>query len=402
MTIASLVAVCFQRLGPYHHARLSAAGARMPLAAIEFSAGDKTYAWAKIEDAQGFGRAVLFEDELDAVGGKRLLRRVHQALRDLDPDAVAIPGWSEPAALAALLWCLRERRPAVLMSESAEGDEIRRPGREAIKRRIVRLYRAATVGGAPQSAYLHALGLRRNAVFDGYDVVDNEHFARGAGRVRTHADGWRRRLGLPERFFLASSRFIAKKNLIRLLDGYARYRQRAAAGAWGLVLLGDGELRPEVERRIARPDLAGAVILPGFKQYDELPACYGLASAFVHASTTEQWGLVVNEAMASGLPVLVSERCGCAPDLVRDGINGFAFDPHDIEGLAALMQRVAAMADEQREAMARAGQRIIAEWGPERFADGLMQAVQAAMRWPAPTPSLFDQALLCALARRPL
>ena len=105
--------------------------------------------------------------------------------------------------------------------------------------------------------------------------------------------------------------------------------------------------------RAASPgsDLAGDVILAGFKQYDELPAYYGLASAFVHASTTEQWGLVVNEAMASGLPVLVSDRCGCAPDLVEDGVNGFTFDPYDVEALAGLMQRVAAMTDERRQAM---------------------------------------------------
>jgi glycosyltransferase involved in cell wall biosynthesis len=143
-------------------------------------------------------------------------------------------------------------------------------------------------------------------------------------------------------------------------------------------------------------------MLAGFRQYEELPAWYGLASAFVHASTTEQWGLVVNEAMASGLPVIVSERCGCAPDLVEHGVNGFTFDPYDVPALADLMQRVAAMTDERRAAMGAAGQRIIADWGPERFADGLMKAVQVALSRPLPTASWFDQGLLRLLARRPL
>ena len=79
------------------------------------------------------------------------------------------------------------------------------------------------------------------------------------------------------------------------------------------------------------------VLLPGFKQYPELPLYYGLAGAFVLPSLTEPWGLVVNEAMAAGLPVVVSDRCGCASDLVRPGENGFAFDPCDIEQLAALL-----------------------------------------------------------------
>ena len=258
------------------------------------------------------------------------------------------------------------------------------------------------VGGAPQAAYARELGIPEEAIFHGYDAVDNVYFAEQAARVRDMAEVERARLDLPVRFFLAASRFVAKKNLFRLLDAYAAYRQRTGAGAWHLVLLGDGALRAQIESRIVRLDLIGRVMLPGFKQYEELPAWYGLASAFVHASTTEQWGLVVNEAMASGLPVLVSERCGCVPDLVEDGINGFTFDPYDVEALAGLMQRVAAMTDERRAAMGRAGQLIIADWGPERFADGLMQAVQAALRRPPRMPSLFDQTLLWALARRPL
>ena len=189
--------------------------------------------------------------------------------------------------------------------------------REWLKRRIVRLFAAALVGGAPQAAYARELGMPEEAIFQGYDAVDNVYFAEQAARVRDMAEVERARLDLPVRFFLAASRFVAKKNLFRLLDAYAAYRQRAGAGAWHLVLLGDGALRAQIESRIVRLDLIGRVMLPGFKQYEELPAWYGLARAFVHASTTEQWGLVVNEAMASGLPVLVSERCGCAPTWSR-------------------------------------------------------------------------------------
>src|SRR5262249_59830905 len=110
-----------------------------------------------------------------------------------------------------------------------------------------------------------------------------------------------------------------------------RYRAAAGTAAWKLVLLGEGEQRAKLEGLRDALGLRNDVSMPGFKQYDELPAYYGLASAFVHTSTTEQWGLVVNEAMAAGLPVLVSERCGCGPDLVREGVNGFTFDPRQPE-----------------------------------------------------------------------
>ena len=90
----------FDRLGPYHHARLQALGARCRLAALEVSTVDHIYAWAVTAGAQGFARVVLFEEDAGAVARARLLRRVDQVLDEVAPHAVAIPGWSEPAALA--------------------------------------------------------------------------------------------------------------------------------------------------------------------------------------------------------------------------------------------------------------------------------------------------------------
>ena len=393
------IAIMFHQLGPYHHARLRAFGSRCRLTALEFSTVDNTYAWTKIEGGSGFAQAVLFEDDVDGIARAHLVRRIHQALDELDPETIAIPGWSHPAALAALLWCLRRQRPAVLMSDSTERDEIRRPSREMIKRRVVRLHSAATVAGAPHRDYACSLGLPKDRIFCGYDVVDNDHFARGAQQARARAAGWRSRLGLSDRFFLACSRFVKKKNLFRLLEAYALYRVRATGDHWHLVILGDGKLRPSITRRLDDLGIAGHVLLPGFKQYDELPVYYGLAGAFVHASTTEQWGLVVNEAMAAGLPVLVSDRCGCAPDLVRDGINGFTFDPYDPGQLAGLMLEVSS--DQcDREAMGQASREIIKDWGPERFADGLMQAIGVARSRPLPRASWLDRSLLWALVNR--
>ena len=397
------IAVCFHRLGPYHHARLRAANARRPLVAVEFCSVDATYAWAQVREPTDFDKVTLFDGaDVDTRPRPAIRRRVAEVLARLDPSVVVVPGWSHPAALAALEWSSSRRRPAVLMSESTAHDERRRWWREAVKRRIVAVGSAALAAGAPQSAYLRALGLRSDAVFSGYDAVDNAYFADRAAQARDRAEAERARLGLPERFFLASARFVAKKNLVRLVRACARYWQDAGAAAWPLVLLGDGALRPRIEAEVQALNLEEAVLLPGFRQYHELPAYYGLAGAFVHASTSEQWGLVVNEAMASGLPVIVSKRCGCAPDLVQTGVNGFTFDPCDVDELAGLMQRVAAMTDERRLAMGRASQRIIADWGPERFADGLMQAVEAAIRRPPPRAGWPDRLLLAALiSRRP-
>src|SRR5690606_18401005 len=127
---------------------------------------------------------------------------------------------------------------------------------------------------------------------------------------------------------------------------------------------------------------------------------YADAGAFVHASTTEQWGLVVNEAMACGLPVLVSNRCGCAPDLVKEGVNGWTFDPTDPATLAELMTTLASLPETERDALGAAGKRIIANWGPERFATGLIAAATRALRVGPKRAGWLDRLLLYALARR--
>ena len=102
--------------------------------------------------------------------------------------------------------------------------------------------------------------------------------------------------------------------------------------------------------------------------------------------------------MASGLPVLVSRRCGCAADLVAEGVNGFTFDPGNVEELAQLLSRVAnpefSLAD-----FGAASARIIADWGPERFADGLHRVVSTALKSPCPPIGWLDRLLLQLLLR---
>jgi glycosyltransferase involved in cell wall biosynthesis len=282
------------------------------------------------------------------------------------------------------------------MSESQAADARRQWRSEAAKRRLTALFSAALVGGARHAAYLRELGMPADRIFLGYDVVDNAYFASGAGQARAEAAA-RRRLDLPESFFLATGRFVEKKNWLRLLEAFARFHALPPARGWKLVLLGDGPLKPAILELAAKLDLKDALLLPGFIQYDRLPLYYGLASAFVHASVVEQWGLVVNEAMAAGLPVLVSSRCGCVPELVRQGENGFTFDPLDTEALASLMARVAASA-ELRQSMSAASRRVVSEWPLERFAEGLEAAVAAAE---PRRPGWADAALLRLLQMRP-
>ena len=234
-------------------------------------------------------------------------------LEQATPDVVAVNGWNNFGSLAAANCCVERRIPMVVMSESARRDEARTWWREMIKRRIVDFYSSALVGGQRHVEYLVKLGMPRDRIFTGYDVVDNAHFARRALEIKNlnppGLDELRRKYELPKNYFLASARFIEKKNLPRLISAYAEYRNRSKGtgvtdpgynrdAPWDLVLLGDGPLRETLNAQLSTLNLHAHVQLPGFKQYNELPVYYALAKAFVHASTTEQWGLVVNEAIA--------------------------------------------------------------------------------------------------------
>lgn len=428
------VAVLFQRFGPYHHARLNAAGRLMSVWGLEACAMEDTYAWARVEGAAAFTRVTLTDrDSGDLRWRQELQLKLWNALDEIKPQVVAVPGWSSADALSALWWCGKTNTPAVVMSESAAWDEPRAFWKEWIKGRLVKMCAAGLVGGTPHADYLAQLGLPRDRIFKGYDIVDNDYFAAKTAEVRSQESEAKDQHGLPEKYFLASARFIEKKNLPRLIEAYARYRklaektesrkQKAEIGSqksevrnaeieppishlpssishpWSLVLLGDGPLKSDLCHLISDFGLQNSVLLPGFKQYDELPVYFGLAGAFVHASTTEQWGLVVNEAMASGLPVLVSNRCGCAQDLVQEGVNGFQFDPGDMKQLAGLMLKISDFGFPISD-FGTASRRIISDWKPERFANGLRDAVAAALKNPPPRWGALDRLLLRLLLRR--
>jgi glycosyltransferase involved in cell wall biosynthesis len=305
----------------------------------------------------------------------------------------------------------------VVMSESSRQDEPRTWWKEVIKRRVAGLYSAALVGGRRHVEYLAELGMPQERIFTGYDVVDNNYFGRTAEEIRSHRPQVSKKSALPENYFLASARFVEKKNLAKLIQAYAEYRQRSEViylrqgyggqgrrksevsddtEAWDLVVLGDGPLKADLCHLISDRGLNEHVHLPGFKPYDELPVYYALANAFVHASTSEQWGLVVNEAIASGLPVIVSNRCGCAPELV-DG-NGFTFDPTNEDDLATRLLETASSSDQERKRIGENSYRIAANFAPERFGEGLERATSVALGVPQKRFGIMDRALLLVAA----
>jgi 1,2-diacylglycerol 3-alpha-glucosyltransferase len=423
------ILLSFLTFGPYHLARLSASQVHgiangVSVTGLSMSSMDSDYSW-ETGGAPGVTYAVN-DITIEEVAADDWLMHLEPIMDEIQPDVCAIAGYSHPAMLALITLCLRRSIPWILMSDSREIDLQRVKWREWSKGRIVRLASSGFAAGRTHVEYLEKLGIEKGTCSTGYDVVDNDYFDEGARRWRTSTEtSSGGEAGAVPPYFLASNRFIPKKNLFRLLSAYAEYtkeKRQSGDTGWALCLLGDGELRSDLishaknlgftvierapwEREASRPaeepePACGTVFFPGFRQIAELPRFYAHAGAFIHASTTDQWGLVVNEAMASSLPVLVSNLCGCAPELVRDGVNGFTFNPNDVEELASLMKRMSAMEAPQRDALGSAGREIIAAWGLERFATGLTRAAETAVKVGPKKPSAIDRALLYFLSRR--
>ncbi|MER3476056.1 MAG: hexosyltransferase [Leptolyngbya sp. ERB_1_2] len=367
------IAVLFSNYGPYHFARVnqfhiqcSASG--MQCVGIELARSEATYAWvAEVKTPYPFV-SIVPDQQLEQVRIQELIKRVFATLNRIDPTVIAIAGYGIPGMIAAATWAILRRKPMVLLSASKEDDASRSIWKERIKAWFINRYDAALVGGQPQKRYLVKLGMPENRVFTGYNVVGNETFA--PEKIRSLP----RPIERP--FFLAVNRFVPRKNLVRLILAYAAYRETVGDRAWNLVLCGEGSSQAEIEAKIQEHQLEAVVHLPGFLQQAELLPYFAHAECFVHTSLQEQWGLVINEAMAAGLPVIISNLCGCYEDLVIEGETGFGFDPEDTEALTHCLVKMSSI---EYHTMGEAGLRRIQKFSPAYFAESLYQAVQSAL-----------------------
>ena len=381
-----ILAVCFTNLGPYHLARLRSLAHRLRekgdhLVAYETAGTERTYPWQRSQRDEPFEWVTLFPDQmLEDLAPRACAQAMSRVLaRDL-PDLVAVAGYARPESVAAARWARTNQRPAILMSESQRMDHPRVWWKEIVKQRRIRLFNAALVGGPTHLSYLTELGMPRSAIRVGYNAVDNSYYETRANQARNRPA---RPPEIPSGpYFLSVCRFVPAKNLDRLVKGFiSYYRKMQEAAPWDLVICGDGPLFPEIRDSIARGDCSRAIHCPGFMQAEELACWYAHASAFVLPSLSEPWGLVANEAASTGLPLLISNRAGCAQTLVPkpEGTTGAQFDPLDVQEIASKLTWLSMASAQVRRAMGQRARELVQAWGPERFATGMVDAMAIAM-----------------------
>ncbi len=334
--------------------------------------------WRVYKDEIQFSYEVLPSVRRRLAGKNFLLNRgLSRAASHANPDVVICGGYNYLASWQLMRWTRTRRIPILLWMESTAKDS--RQGSwitESAKRWFMRHCYGVVVPGTASSRYANSFGIRNEKIFVASNAVDTELFAQQARIARENADALRRQFSLPARFFVFVGRLVAEKGVFDLLDAYARLALPIRRKV-GLVFVGDGVARKDLEARAAAIT-TGSVFFSGFLQRNELGSIYALADALVLPTHSDTWGLVVNEAMACALPIIVTDVAGCTEDLVIDGKNGRVITAKHVDRLVAAMEDVASN-EELRVSMGRCSQEAIRAYSPDCCAASIAAAALATV-----------------------
>ena len=319
-----------------------------------------------------------------------LNRGIFRRLRQGRFDVLWIHGYATLNSWIAMAAAKMLGIPVLLRTDSTLIDHPRGPVKLAVKNLFFRIlrrfaYGVLSVGQRNTEYWRHHLG-EDIPVFSIPYAVDNAFFQERCRAASATREQLRQQLGLEANrpVLLFASKLLARKCCIDLVDAYLELvrRLRLEGGSRPLpylLIVGEGEQRPQIEARLQQAsaeDREGVHML-GFRNQSELPRFYDLCDVFVLPSIHEPWGLVVNEAMNAGKPIIVSDQVGCQPDLVDNEDNGLVFPARNVGALADALANVLADPVACRKMGERSLERIQA-FSFEANVRGLMQAFTAA------------------------
>ena len=304
-----------------------------------------------------------------------LNRGVGSALAKAAPDVILCGGYNYVASWQSLIWARVRKIPFFLWSESTQQDQRSSHAlMELLKSEFLRRCSGFVVPGRSAQEYLRALKIDEGRIFTAPNAVDNDLFTEAAAAARQNTAVRRLELVLPGRYFLFAGRLVREKGVFELLSAYARLDESIRRQI-GLVFVGDGASRQQLEKAAASIS-PGTIRFAGFAQRDQIATYYALAEMLILPTYTDTWGLVVNEAMACALPVILSRAAGCAVDLVRENWNGLLVSPKDVSSLTSAMRSLANQPDLCATMGAHSAQHI-SHYSPKEWSSGIARMVGA-------------------------
>ena len=316
---------------------------------------------------------VLFEDFYENTTTWQRVKKSIYWVNKFKPDAINLPGYYEPAMNIVLFYCRMKGIKVIISSDSTEGDNPNVGWREALKRFVVTKAHGFFCYGSKSAEYICKLGMKPEHILVANNAVDNDRVERVHTEARQTRAELKQTYKLRNYNFVYVGRLIGVKNLDNLLAAY----KPLANTDWGLIILGDGSEEAKLKRYVLDNQLDGVCFIEGQPWYD-VPKILALADVFILPSYSEPWGLVVNEAMACSLPVIVSNKCGSAYDAVLEDENGYTFNPYNVEELTLVFNKFVNN-PEKITAFGQKSREIIKRFSPERVAQEMYDGFKAVV-----------------------
>lgn len=287
-------------------------------------------------------------------------------------DAVWIHGYARPGTRNALVAAKKSGARVLLRGESHLGLRKDHVVRRALLRRFFSLANGFLAIGSLNAAFYRHHGIRDEDIYLVPYAVDNQFFAQAAAEAAATRESLRAELEIESRspVILFASKMSQIKGPDLLLDAFLELDLKPAPY---LIFVGEGDKRAALE---SSAQGHARVRFLGFRNQTEIPRYYDLCDVFVLPSRWDPWGLVINEAMNAGKPIVTTSSVGAAPDLVHDGVNGSVVEAGDSRALRAALERLCSDPSLARD-QGRESLRIISSWGFDADLVGLRRALAA-------------------------
>jgi len=260
-------------------------------------------------------------------------------LNSYNPDRLIISGWDLFASQLAYIWGFLRKKHTTLWSGSTRNETSwRRTITLPLVKFFVRISTDYLAYGLRAKEYLVSLGAKPDRVSIFLNDVDRRYFTSQAKKLGPQKIQLKRKFNVTKpRNFLYVGQLIQRKGLIEFLAAYRKFKTKHPG--WGIVIVGAGVFENKIRDYIKAQAIKNVNFL-GVIGNESLPQIYATCEVLVLPSTEEVWGRVVNEALYSGLKVVVSDKCGCVPDLIRAGINGYSFKSGSIASLVGALNKI--------------------------------------------------------------
>ncbi len=315
---------------------------------------------------------VLFNGDIEAISFIIRFKYLLKKIRKYNPDVILTSGYNDLALDLIVFLNKIKGKKTIFQTDTTYFDKQRSLLKEFFKRNLLKIFDYAFCVGTAQINYLKTLNFNIERIFKvSWYAVDSEQI------LATFSESFAKRINTIEKLNLMNKNFIyagrlsAEKNLKTLISVFKEVKNNGGKD-WGLIIVGDGADREELEK-IVRVQNIPNVFFAGGVFWKDVPKYYALSDVFILPSLSEPWGLVVNEAMICGLPVIVSKKAGSA-ELIKENENGFIFNPNDKSGLISIMLKFTNNEVDAKK-MSESSKNMIKNYSPKKSAEGIIKSI---------------------------